>query len=239
MLARLQHIFATVVVRIVIQVAHNNDFRTGFLQINGVAYRLNQHSRCVTARAGREFAAVTTRPVVNNDMYLLRTTIAHHITRHKQLQTRLYLAAIRIMGLQLMPFHATRTEHYRVIQKAHIHTTTVRTFYQNWLQPTTVFAVGFRTQVFQTTDILHLGYADTSRAARIVIRAELGNGISHILHFVLILVRGPFHTSVRQILIVVLALVMNRIKQILKVIKCHTTDILSAAFFLRQCCRAE
>ena len=133
------------------------------------------------------------------------------------------------MSFQLIALDRGRFEEHRVIQKAYIHTTAIRAFQQNRFQTTTVFAVRLGTQVIQTTNILHLGYTDTCSAARIIIRTELCYSITHPFDLVLVLHRCPFHTTVRQVLVVILTLVMNRVEEVLQIVESNTANILTFA----------
>ncbi len=157
-------------------------------------------------------------------MDFLGRPVADEITGNQQLQTALDHAAIRIMGVQFVPADGHRSESRTVVHKTDIHAAAVGSLKQNGLVAAVVF-VGLGTQVLHTVHILHLGHTYTDCAARVFVRTELRDGIPHIVDLMLILERCPFHSAVRQIFIVVFALVVNGIEEVLEVVKSNTTHI--------------
>ena len=215
------------VIGVIVQVTHNDYLRVSVGTIDRVADVHTEHSGCVTSRTGRELASVTARPVVRDHMDLLGFTVTDEITGNEQLKTRLDLTTVGIVCFEFITCYMRRLEERRVIQEAHIHTTAIGTLQENRFEPTTIGLIGLPTEVIETTNILHLGYTDTSGTTRIIIQAQSSNGLRHLLDFVLVLVRVPFHTAVGQVLIVVFALIVNRVKEVLQVVKSNTTDILT------------
>ena len=137
------------------------------------------------------------------------------------------------MGFEFKSVHFGGLEHNGVIEETDVHTTTIRTFEEDRFEATTVFGVGFGTEVIETADVLYFGYTDTSGTARVIIRTELGNGISHVFDFVLILVSRPFHTAVREVFIVVFTFVMDGVEEVFQVVERDTAHMLAA--FSRLC----
>ena len=123
-----------------------------------------------------------------------------------------------------MTFGTHEFEQCRVIEESAVDTTTVRTFEQYRLHDTSVVLFHFLADILQATEILDLANADTSGTARVFVRTELSKSIRHVLHFVLILEGSPFHTTVREVLIVVFALVVNSVEEVLEVVECDTAN---------------
>ena len=226
------------VVRIVIKVTHNDDFSLGLFAIDGIAYLAAEHSGSVTSRAAGKLTSVTAGPVVDNHMDFLRReflafgTFAEQVAGNGKLQTALDYTAVTVVRFEFVAVYFSRFEQYGVVQQSHVHATAVRAFYQNWFQAAAIFSVGFGAEVVETTDVLHLGYADTCSTARVVVSTQLRNGIGHVLNFVLVLVRGPFVATIGQVLVVVLTFVVDGIEQVLKVVESNTADVLSVCFVL-------
>ena len=183
--------------------------------------------------------------MVHNDVNLLRFAVAHEIARHTELQTRLDLASVGIVRFEFKAVCLGGLEEHGVVEESHIPSTAVRSFYQNRFEATSVFAICLCTEIVQATYILHLRYTDTCCTAWIIIGSELRNGISHILHLVLILESIPLHTTVRQVLVVILTLIMDGIEKVLQVVERDTTNELRVRSLLcfrkdanrqHQCC---
>ncbi len=163
--------------------------------------------------------------MINEQVYLLGTPCANEVTRNEQLQTALNHTSVSVVRMKFVPLDARRTESGTVVEQAYIYASTVRPLEQDRLVAAVVFPVGLSTEVFEATYILHLGYTHTRSTVRRLVRTELRDGVCHIVYLMRVLERSPLHTTIWQVFVVILALVMNGIKEVLEVVESNTAHI--------------
>ena len=207
------------VTRIVVHIAHDDNLhlRVFFLQ------RFFQRLYLLACKLSVIGSCSTTGPVADNHRHMF----ASQRTTDRQEATRcVSLVLFQVVDIRDQS-HTTHLEECRIIEQTAVHTSTVRTFHMTELE-VALLQLRLFTKILQTMPVLHLTDAnDGTTDIRQDVSTHFRQHGRHVVQLMLILHFRPLVPSVRQIFIVVLALVVFGIKQVFQIVEAYSVDAIA------------
>ena len=170
----------------------------------------------------------TGRPVINDET---NAFTCHLSVYNKEATRQVHSVSLKRSGKH--QFGIGDGELFRIIKQCAINAPFIRAFIMH------EFIVGYSRltyQICQYPVVFSFGYTDNGGSFRYTVARYFTQDFGKVLQLGLILLSRPYITAGRQKIKVVLTCIMNRIKQVLKIIKRNTIQI---PFVLLGSCRSD
>ena len=211
-----QDVIHALVVRVIIHITHDDNLAVGCLGLNAFLQRLNLRRAHLTVVRPAETAG----QVVDNDHDMLA---CHHAT-HGQKAAGAEIGVLLLSGDIGIELHVLHREKGRLIEQRTIDAAMVGP-----LDMTELVATGLQgwlgTEVCEHLSVLHLTQAN-GRAAHTGQRGggHVAEGSRHVVELMTVFQAVPMVGTIRKILVIVLAHIVTRVKQVLLVVEANGID---------------
>ena len=126
--------------------------------------------------------------------------------------------------------HATlQLEETGIVEEGAFNTSTVRTGIIH-VFPTALLKGGLLEQVLKGVMVLHFGQSNHSGTVGQFVRTEFGKHTGHVVELGLILHLAPLVLTIGQVLIIVLAGVVERVEEVFKIVERHAIHLIALLF---------